>query len=384
MKHLLGITWTHPRGYESIEAVTKAYCLQHEDLKIKWDRQSMKDFADYPVTSLAEKYDLIMMDHPHIGSAVKHKALLPLDELLPKEYMDDQRKNSVGRSCESYCRDGHQWALAVDAASHVSCFRKDLMEHLGKQVPRTWQEVLNLASELPLGYRVGIPLCPTDIYCSFLSVCANLGGDGFFNESNGIDRASAEEATGLLWSLAPRLYPDSARLNPIQMLDIMAETDQIVYIPLTFGYSNYSRPGKGKHPIDFTNIPSAVGEPSGALLGGVGLAISSRCREKEAAVGFVKYAASAEIQKTVYYQNAGQPGHREAWVSREVNNSCRSFFLNTLETLDRSYLRPQYDGYNLFQEAAGAWLNDSLLRGKTVTETVDGIAALFREKRNGS
>lgn len=383
MSHLLGITWTHPRGYESIEAVTKEYCRQNENLEIRWDRRSMKDFADYPVTRLAEKYDLIMMDHPHIGNAVKHNALLPLDEWLPEEYMNDQRENSVGKSCESYCRNGHQWALAVDAASQVSCFRRDLMDRLGKQAPSTWAEVRDLVTSLPAGYWVAIPLCSTDIYCCFLSVCANFGGDQFFNENKGIDRTIAKEAITLLWGLMPSIYPDSIRMNPIQMLDIMAETNKIVYMPLTFGYSNYSRPEKGKHPIDFTNIPSAVGKPSGALLGGVGLAISSHCKEQKAAVGFVKYAASPEIQKTIYYQNAGQPGHRGAWINQKINSSCRSFFLNTLETLDMSYLRPQYEEYNLFQEAAGAWLNDSWLHGRNATETVDGITTLFHEKRDG-
>ena len=77
--NLSGITWDHPRGYEAIRAVSEVFCEKHPGVEIRWDVRSLKDFGDYPVTLLAENYDLIMLDHPHLGSAVRARALVPLD-----------------------------------------------------------------------------------------------------------------------------------------------------------------------------------------------------------------------------------------------------------------------------------------------------------------
>ena len=61
------------------------------------------------------------------------------------------------------------------------------------------------------------------------------------------------------------------------------------------------------------------------VLGGTGLAISSQCEHKDQAVAFAKYAASPEIQKTLFFDNGGQPGHRAAWTDTETNRRCIGF-----------------------------------------------------------
>lgn len=382
---LKGISWNHPRGLEPLEAVTKEFCRQHPQVEIQWDTRSLKAFADYPVTLLAEKYDFISLDHPYIGSAKKAGAILPLDQWLSPEYLEDQKNNSVGRSFESYAMDGHQWALAMDAAAQISAYRPDLMEKIGKEIPKTWEGVFELARSQTKEKRVGIPLCETDVYCCFLSLCANHKGDHFFTREGGPDHEAALYAVRTMSRLVKYVHADSLDMNPVQMLDKMAVTDEIAYVPLIFGYSNYARPSdKGKKLIRFANIPSETGVPSGALLGGVGLAVSSRCREKEIAVEFVKMTVSAKVQKGIYYENAGQPGYLGAWKDRHVNDTCNGFFEDTLDTLMNSYLRPRYEGYNEFQEKAGAILNHGLRNQTAPEEIVKRVEELFESlKKRG-
>ena len=50
----------------------------------------------------------------------------------------------VGPSLASYRYDGHIWALPVDAAAQVAVSRPDLMQRLGAEVPRTWEDVIRL------------------------------------------------------------------------------------------------------------------------------------------------------------------------------------------------------------------------------------------------
>ena len=181
-----GITWNHPRGYESIRAVSDAFCGEHPGVTISWDIRSLKDFGDYPVTELAKKYDFIMMDHPHIGSAVKAGALVPLDMYLSGEFLKEQEENSVGRSYESYKMAGHQWALAADAAAQISAYREDLLEQTGEKIPKSWEQVIELAKRLSGETKAALPLCQTDCYCSFLSLCANHSGNQVFSKEQGI------------------------------------------------------------------------------------------------------------------------------------------------------------------------------------------------------
>ena len=74
MIHLLGMAFDHPRGFAPMRATSEKFQVSNPDLRISWDARSLKDFEDYPIEKLAEKYDLIMMDHPFIGSGVKQSA----------------------------------------------------------------------------------------------------------------------------------------------------------------------------------------------------------------------------------------------------------------------------------------------------------------------
>ena len=87
----------------------------------------MQDFADFPIEVLAETHDLVVVDHPSVGSSAASGCLLPLEELLPVESLATLAKQSIGKSHLSYNYNGHQWALAIDAASHVSAYRADLL-----------------------------------------------------------------------------------------------------------------------------------------------------------------------------------------------------------------------------------------------------------------
>lgn len=383
---LKGITWNHPRGYESIEAVSQSFCQRYPHVSITWDTRSLKAFGDYPVTLLAKQYDLIMLDHPHIGSAKQAGALAALDELLPVKFLADQKANSVGRSFESYAMDGHQWALAVDAAAQISAYRPDLLWRENSSLPKSWKDVLKLAKSSTGDGMVGFPLCQTDVYCSYLSICANRKGDSVFDKERGPDHEASLYAVELLRELIEYIHPESLDMNPIQMLERMASTDEIAYVPLIFGYSNYARPAEnGRKQIRFGNIPSEGKLPSGALLGGVGLAISSECREKQTAAEFCMYAAGEEVQKGIYYENAGQPGYLGAWKDERVNEDSNGFFKDTLDTLMHSYLRPRYEGYNEFQEKAGLVLNRGLKERKDANTIVTEVEQLFADlKRRNS
>src|ERR1700751_1130589 len=102
MVELTGITWNHTRGYLPMVATAQRFSELHADVSITWHKRSLQAFADAPLADLAARFDLLVIDHPSIGEAVRHGLLLPLDEHLPAEFLADQAANSVGQSHASY------------------------------------------------------------------------------------------------------------------------------------------------------------------------------------------------------------------------------------------------------------------------------------------
>ena len=164
---LTGITWNHTRGFLPLVATAQRFSELHPDVTIEWHKRSLQEFADAPIEQLAERFDLLIIDHPFAGYAATHPTLLALDEQLPPAFLADQAANSVGASHASYALGGHQWALAIDAATPVSAYRPDLLERYATQPPATWEDLLALARR----GLVALPAIPIDSLMNFYMLC---------------------------------------------------------------------------------------------------------------------------------------------------------------------------------------------------------------------
>lgn len=372
---LRGITWEHDRGLEPLLATARVYAEVRPDVRVEWEARSLQAFADQAVDALAERFDLVVLDHPSIGFAVARGSLVALDEHLEADLLADQRAGSVGRSFDSYVWDGHLWALAIDAASQVASYRPDLLALLGRDVPRTWEDVFALARDTrETNAYVAIPSIPVDALMSFFSLSVAGGADPFSGS-----RRARRLALERLAALVHLAHPGSVSWNPPRMYEHMVAADDVVYCPLGFGYSNYARPGYRGRLVAFAPAPiGAAGTPAGTL-GGAGLAVSARTREVEAACAYAAFVASAEVQRETYAHAGGQPGHRAAWVDETANAATNDYFRATLPSLDAAYLRPRHDGYLAFQDRAGEVIRRFLSEGGDAVDTLGTLDAINRE-----
>jgi multiple sugar transport system substrate-binding protein len=364
MRKLRGLTWKHDRGLAPMLATAREFAAQCADVTIEWDARSLHAFGDVSAAAIASRYDMIVIDHPFMGEVARDRYLLPLDELIPRETLATLAAESVGASHQSYFYDGHQWALAIDAAAQVSGYRPDLLERF----PATWREVIELAKSKPRGF-VTPALLPLDSMMCFFSLCAAAG------EPFPAMGESAERALLALRVLAEHAADDAMSMNPIAVWERMSSTDDIAYCPLAFGYSNYAQPGYRRSPIAFTNVPAGG---NGGTLGGAGLAITASCKDIEAAAEYAAWVAGAECQRTLYVQSGGQPGNRQAWADPDAID----YFRNTLHTLEHAFVRPRYAGFVGFQTAAAqgvaAFLRGSHTPAQTLQE-IDHLYACSRE-----
>ena len=376
---LRGMTWKHDRGLAPMLATAARWSQTHPDVRIEWEARSLQGFADHPIRDLAEEFDLLVLDHPFMGTVARGGYLVPLDNHISAEVLSNLRSESVGASHESYFYQGHQWALAIDAAAQVAGYRPDLLAAAGMKVPATWDEVSELA-RIRNGF-VTTPLLPVDSFCSFLTLCTSFGETPFAaGAQKVIGKDTGESALHQLKGLGEYAITEARGMNPIAVWEKMSTTDEIAYCPIAFGYSNYARPGYRRAPIHFTNIPSRPPRgPAGSVLGGAGLAISARCKELSAAVDYAVWLASAECQKTIYVYSGGQPGNRNAWIDPAINEISNHFFEATLPTLEQAFLRPRFAGFVEFQSQA-SFLISGFLQGKhSSTFTLNSLDECFRK-----
>ena len=373
---LTGMTWDHSRGFTPMVATAQRYHELHPDVEIVWHKRSLQEFADKPLAGLASEYDLLVIDHPWAGFASRSGVLLDLNPLFPADFMADQAANSVGKSHVSYQFDGGQWALAIDAATPVSAYRPDVLEAAGKSVPQTWDELIALG-------RAGLVCCPSiplDVYGNFLNLCVSAGETIFPDSERVVDDEAGLVALERLRELASVVPAEFFVMNPIKACEAMTQEDRFGYCPFTYGYSNYSRPGYARRLLRFGGIVEvAPGVRPSTMLGGTGLAISSGCKVPEIAADYAAFVGAPATQSGLFYQNGGQPGHRSAWLSDEVNASCSDFFADTLPTLDLAFVRPRYAGYLGFQDHAGDPIHEYLRLGGDPRKVLETLNRLYRE-----
>ncbi|MDZ8117806.1 ABC transporter substrate-binding protein [Pontiella agarivorans] len=375
---LKGMTWDHSRGYVSVVATAQRFHELHPEVDIQWDKRSLQEFADKPISEIAEAYDFLVIDHPWAGFAAASGILQPLEKLIPAEYLEDQAANSVGQSHMSYHFNGSQWALAIDAACPVSAARPDLLEKAGERIPGTFDELIALGKK----GLVCCPSIPLDVYGNFLNLLKAAGASIFPNEEEVAEKESGVLALEQLKQLADVVPPEFFELNPIRTMEVMSSTDRFAYAPYTYGYTNYSRPGYAKHLVTFHDvIGMEAGRPGSTMLGGTGLAISAKCKHTEIAAAYACFTASPEVQRGLFFESGGQPGHREAWEAPETNAVCSDFFRNTLPTLDRAFVRPRYAGYLDFQDAAGQPIHDFLKNGGRAEAVLEQLNKMYRESK---
>ncbi|MDI1335833.1 MAG: extracellular solute-binding protein [Lacunisphaera sp.] len=377
---LRGITWDHTRGFVPMTATAQRYHELHPEVDIIWSKRSLQEFADKPLGSLSEQFDLLVIDNPWMGFVAAHKNLLPLEMHLPAAFLANQAANPVGKSHESYNFDDSQWALAIDAAAPVSVCRPDLLAKAGATAPKTFDELI------ALGKRglVCCPSIPLDVYGNFLNLLVAAGEKIFTSREEVATRAPALVALERLRQLADVVPARFFELNPIRTHEVMSREDQFAYAPYTYGYTNYARPGYAPKLLKFGDVIGIeAGKPGSTMLGGTGLAISAQCQHAEIAADYAMFCAAPDTQSGIFFHSGGQPGHRAAWLDNTTNAACTNFFRDTLPTLDRAFVRPRYNGYLNFQDHAGDPIHEFLRTGGNAGQVLDKVNELYRRSHQG-
>lgn len=350
---LTGMTWDHPRGFESVVACNDLLEAEFATT-VEWSARSLLQFGDQHVREFAEGRDLMVIDHPHVPDAVVDGAVMAMDDLVDYDTLERLARESAGPSHESYRFRGKIWALAIDAATQVSVYRPDLVDG----VPPFWDDIL---ADAATG-RVLWPYKPVDAFSTFATLSAQMGSA--IGESTSMIE---EETTGRVMefmlrfaSLVPAFCETS---NPFEISERLVSADDYDYAAPLYGYTNYSREGFRGRVLAYDDVPSFDGRATGSQLGGAGIAVSAHSAHPELAAKIAVFLSSAEAQRGPYTERHGQPGNLRAWLSPRMNDITHGFFRNTLRSIEGAWVRPRLVGWPNFQFGMSQIIHQALVRG---------------------
>jgi multiple sugar transport system substrate-binding protein len=364
------LTWDHPRGFNALDAAVKE--LPH-DLVLHWDKQPLAGFEEHSIDELCANYDLIVLDHPHIGEAVEQNCLLPLNAVFDESTLAEISLQTVGASFRSYTYAGRQWALPLDAAAQVMASRLDLMNGV---VADTWEDVIGLTNRYPVALSLAGPHAILTLFSIAVSLGAEPGtAQRLFPPKLG------ESAMGILNAVYKQTSVATHQLSPIDILELMATSDELAFCPLIYGYVNYATKfNSSRRPVLFSNAPRMGGSLiRGSILGGTGIGLSKQCEVSPELLSHLLWLMSVEAQMTFIPAHDGQPSSRAAWTDPDVNRSWGNFYLSTLETVEHAYVRPRYAGYIDFQRRAAQIVRLGLEKDASHAATVQALEQAFEQ-----
>ncbi len=366
-----GLTWDHPRGFNALAAAAERVAPQG---LLSWRKQPLEGFESRPIGDLAAQFDLLVLDHPHIGEAVALGCLRPLDQVFSPEEFATWSARTVGAAMASYFWQGSQWALPLDFATQVAARRADL----ARELPDTWDDVLRLSGHASVALSLAGPHAGICFFSLALSLGQEPGGDHLIDDATG---GAALDVMARLHAGAP---PGSEKLNPIGLLETMATSDAIAYVPLVYGYVNYALPAADRRPVSFGDAPRGPCGRRGSVLGGTGIALTTRATPTAELLEHVRWLMTDEAQLGFIPEHDGQPSARRAWRDSAINRIWRDFYRNTLATAEQAWLRPRYEGYIRFQTEAGALIRDGLAERTPSRITLTRLREAWRRSRGSA
>lgn len=364
MSVLRALGWDHPRCMEPMRACADEWQRTGHGV-VEWDARSLEAFGDQPLEEIAARYDVLVIDHPMCGAASDSGCLVPLEDLLPAETLGALQASAVGPSQESYHYEGRTWGLASDAACQVSAVHPGLFD---QALPASWPEAIALMRTL--GSKAALPLMPAHSLTSLVTLWNGSGLEPFTGGELVDSEVGLEQ---LEWLMEMHHCGNPAAINwePPDALAALV-SDELAYIPLTYGFISYSARSRPGARARFVDIPGAVG----AVLGGAGLAVSASSKTPQQAAEFAAWVCHPVTQRSIVATHGGQPAGAECWTDSDLDADSGDFYSGTRATIERAWVRPRAPWWPVFQLEAGQALTQGLQDRMPARQLLERLSAI--------
>lgn len=303
-------------GLDTMPYVIQKFQEKYPNIKVAYIEMPSPNFSteihQYLVTNLAgggSTIDVFTIDIIWFAEFAEAGWLLPLDEYFTPQEKAEYFPGIVQGVTYKGQMVGVPWYL--DAG--MLYYRKDLLDKYGFQPPKTWDELIRQAQVILAGEKnpelKGFVWQGRQAEVLVCDLVEFLGSGMRIIDADGkvvLNSPEAVKAAKLMYDLIYRY-----RLTPEAVLTYDEEPSRRVFTSgnaiflrnwsYVWGLANDPSESKVVGKVGVAPLPAFPGEHSAATLGGYQFGINRNTRHRDAAVKFVKFLSSPEIQ--LYFAN---------------------------------------------------------------------------------
>ncbi|MGA1869522.1 MAG: ABC transporter substrate-binding protein [bacterium] len=251
----------------------------------------------------------------------------------------------------------------------ITYYNTDIFDHSTYTLPKTWEDLLNVAKRLKKEYNVG----KVAIHCTLdgntttqvFEFIKAAGGDITVLNDEGCVKAFT-----FLQEIYPFLSPDSKKANWNTTNKFLSEESVFLGRNWPFGMNVIVKQNKKTNILAYDTWKGPKGYAT--AIGGDVIAITKKSEHKEYALKFAAYLMSKDVQK-IFVSNLGWPPIRSD-VQGEIEEWQRPFFKAINDALQFGYYRPSIMGWSIVDKYVNRAFKDIVIEGKEVRETLDRYA----------
>jgi len=213
--------------------------------------------------------------------------------------------------------DGHLWAVPYYSNADLLYYRKDILAKAGKQPPRTWAQLEDLAKTVAPRYGLqgyAGQFAPYEgLTVNFAEAVQSAGGSILSPGSTAVTVDSPQAKAGLDFlvdGLREGWIPKSSLTYEEESSAADFESGKLLFLNnWPFVYSQASERGPANEvygKVGVTALPGLDG-PGSSSLGGANLAVSAYSRHQRTALAFIQYLTSLPEEKQLLIDSGFPP-----------------------------------------------------------------------------
>ncbi|HWP90826.1 MAG TPA: ABC transporter substrate-binding protein [Thermodesulfobacteriota bacterium] len=313
---------------EPIKNLIKRFEEENPDIRVKdetlpAETGEQHQFYVINLQGKSSDFDVFALDVIWVQEFAKAGWLRDISHILPPGQRDEFFQGPMRVS--TYNNSVYAIPWYIDAG--VLYYRKDLLDKHGFSPPKTWYELIQIASEITrnepgLYGFIWQGKQYEGLVCNVLEYIWGNGGDIIKNGNVAIDSPENQQALTLMrdliyhYGVTPELVTttieDSAR-------HIFGKGKAVFMRNWPYAWNLFERDGspiKGK--VGVSALPSFPGHQSVPTLGGWQLGINKYSRHPEKAERFIRFLTSYEVQKTLSLTVGYKPTLKKLYNDKDL------------------------------------------------------------------
>jgi trehalose/maltose transport system substrate-binding protein len=327
----------------------------------------------------SDEYDVIDMDVIWTAEFASNGWIIP----LPSDQFPEL-KYFLRPAVDSAMYQGRLYAVPDYTNADLLYYRKDILAEAGRQPPRTWAQLAELAKTVAPKYGLygyaGTFQQYEGLTVNFAEAVQSAGGSILSADGTKVtvDSPRALEGLELLVNgFKQGWIPKVTLTYEEESAQAAFESGQFLFLdnwPDVYGALSVSGPDNkvyGKFGV--TALPGLNG-PGFSSLGGANLAISAYSQHQRTALNFIKYLTDQANEKEMLEQGSFPPVWTQLYTNPGLAHSYP--YLHVLEqAIDTAQLRPAITNYDQVSLAISSEVYQALTQQKKPQQALAELAA---------